>query len=65
MPMKVTLLCTALAALLSLPGCASGKREIEIETPSTTTTTKRGTTQVVKDQIPAEGQRKIPVTQEY
>ena len=65
MPMKMTLLCAALVTLLSLPGCAN-RSEVEVETPAaTTTTTKRGTTQVVKDQIPAEGQRKIPVTQEY
>lgn len=63
MPTKVTLLCAALAASLSLLGCAS-KNEVEVETP-TTTTTKPGTTRVVKDQIPAEGQRKIPVTQDY
>lgn len=64
MRMRIVILGVTLAAVVSLAGCA--KDEIETETPaSTTTTTKRGTIQVVKDQIPAEGQRKIPVTQEY
>ena len=56
---KTALLCLSLAATLGWEGCASFKRrnEVEVEVPP-----HNG---IVRDQIPAEGERKIPVVQKY
>jgi hypothetical protein len=56
---KIALLCVSLAANLSWGGCASFTRrnEVEVQVPEHD--------QVVRDQIPAEGGRKIPVVRTY
>ena len=56
---KIALLCVSLAATLSWGGCASFTRrnEVEVQVPEHD--------QVVRDQIPAEGGRKIPVVRTY
>jgi hypothetical protein len=56
---KTALLCFSLAATFSWSGCASFTRrnEVEVEVPDHD--------QVVRDQIPAEGGRKIPVVRTY
>jgi hypothetical protein len=59
---------TAFGALLlliafSLGACAS--REVETTTRSTTTATGAQRTTVTRDLVPAEGNRKIPVTESY
>ncbi len=54
--MKSILLLSVVATLL-LGGCASNKRETEVVVPSHDS--------VVRDEIPAEGGRKIPVIQQY
>ncbi len=59
---KVILLSTCLIAPLVLGACESRNRyETETVVPAST----RSTTRVVKDEIPAEGGRKIPVIKEY
>jgi hypothetical protein len=54
--MKLTLLLCVAATLL-LGACASHRGEIVTEVPSHDS--------VVRDQIPAEGSRKIPVIRQY
>lgn len=56
---KIALLCVSLAATLFWAGCASFTRrnEVEVQVPEHD--------QVVRDQIPAEGGRKIPVVRTY
>jgi hypothetical protein len=54
--MKSILLLFVVATLL-LGGCATNRRETELVVPSHDS--------VVRDEIPAEGGRKIPVVQEY
>jgi len=56
---KIVLLCLSLGATLSWGACASFTRrnEVEVEVPSHD--------EVVRDEIPAEGGRKIPVVRKY
>ncbi|MBA3542980.1 MAG: hypothetical protein H0T83_00835 [Chthoniobacterales bacterium] len=56
--MKITMLLLCVA-VLTMPACASFTRrnEVEVEVPSHD--------RVVRDEIPAEGGRKIPVVREY
>jgi hypothetical protein len=56
---KTALLCVSLAATFSCGGCASFTRrnEVEVEIPDHD--------HVVRDEIPAEGGRKIPVVRTY
>ena len=50
-------------AILLLASCTTGNRfETETTTPSSSL---RSSTRVVKDEIPVEGQRKIPVIEQY
>lgn len=56
--MKTMLLLSVVATVL-LAGCASYTRNGEIVTETSSHDT------VVRDQIPAEGSRKIPVVQQY
>ncbi len=59
---KVTLLATCLVLPLVLGACETRNRyETQTVVPASTQTTTR----VVKDEIPAEGGRKIPVIKEY
>jgi len=58
--MKPMILLLSLVAALTLAGCAIPDRN----TLETSTETRSRTT-VVKDEIPAEGQRKIPVIEQY
>jgi hypothetical protein len=55
--MKSILLLSLVATLL-FGGCASNRSETEVVVPPHKDT-------VVRDEIPAEGQRKIPVIQQY
>jgi len=50
-------------AILLLTGCAT-RSQLETET-TTSSSSLRSSTRVVKDEIPAEGQRKIPVIEQY
>ena len=56
------LFCASLFALI-LSACAT--RETASTTATTTTATGAERTQVTRDTIPAEGARKIPVTESY
>ncbi len=59
---KFVLLATCLLAPLIFGACESrNKYETETTVPAST----RSSTRVLKDEIPAEGQRKIPVIKEY
>jgi hypothetical protein len=52
-----------LPAILLLGSCTTrGQLETETTTPSSSL---RSSTRVVKDEIPAEGERKIPVVEQY
>lgn len=60
-PIKVILLSTCLITPLVLGACETrNKYETQTTVPAS-----RSTTRVVKDEIPAEGGRKIPVIKEY
>ncbi len=62
-PTKVILLATCLILPLVLGACETrNKYETQTVEPASTRST---TTRVVKDEIPAEGGRKIPVIKEY
>ncbi|MDQ3197819.1 MAG: hypothetical protein ABIR38_09155 [Chthoniobacterales bacterium] len=54
------LLLPALFVSLLLPACAFRSREVMVEEPP-----HRDHDTIVRDQIPAEGGRKIPVVQQY
>ena len=59
---KATFLVTCLIAPLFFGACEPGSRyETETNVPSST----GSGTRVLKDEIPAEGQRKIPVVEQY
>ncbi|MBA2433736.1 MAG: hypothetical protein M3480_05530 [Verrucomicrobiota bacterium] len=59
---KATRLVTCLIAPLFFGACEPGSRyETETAVPAST----GARTRVLKDEIPAEGQRKIPVIEEY
>jgi hypothetical protein len=62
--LKIALLSAFLTVACGLGGCATHD---QYETTTTQTTTATGATRkkVVKDIIPAEGERKIPVTESY
>jgi hypothetical protein len=62
-PTTIALLGVCLLIGLNLGACAS--REIETTTTSTTTETGAQRTEVTRDLAPAEGSRKIPVTEQY
>jgi hypothetical protein len=56
-------LAACLTMALALEACATGNQlETETTTPSPSL---RSSTRVVTDEIPAEGERKIPVIQQY
>ncbi len=58
---KLFLLATCLIAPLVLGACETGNQyETETSVPAST----RSSTRVLKDEIPAEGQRKIPVVEQ-
>ncbi|MEO7724782.1 MAG: hypothetical protein ABIU29_08870 [Chthoniobacterales bacterium] len=59
---KVILLSACLLAPLIFGACESRNK---YETQTTVPASHSTTTRVVKDQIPAEGGRKIPVIKEY
>ena len=61
--MKAAFICLSLLVGLGLGSCAT--HEPASTTTTTTTATGAQRTQVTRDLIPAEGQRKIPVTQGY
>ncbi len=52
------MLLSALIVTLLFSSCAFRKREVEVEIPAHRDT-------IVRDQIPAEGGRKIPVFEQY
>jgi hypothetical protein len=59
---KFTLLAAGLLAPVLFGGCETTSRyENESAIPATT----NSGTRVLKDEIPAEGQRKIPVVEQY
>gem|GEM_PF-4960859 len=62
-PTTIVLWCASLLIALNLGACAS--REVETMTTSTTSATGAERTQVTRDTVPAEGTRKIPVTESY
>ena len=59
---KTTLLATCLLAPLLFGACDSTSRN---ESESTVPAATHSGTRVLKDEIPAEGQRKIPVVEQY
>jgi hypothetical protein len=56
-------LAACLTMALALEACATGN-QLETET-TTSSPSLRSSTRVVTDEIPAEGERKIPVIQQY
>jgi hypothetical protein len=60
--MKIALLTATLMAAFVLGSCTTNQLETETTTSSST---PRSSTRVVKDEIPAEGERKIPVIEQY
>lgn len=61
---KIALLIFSPTVALVLGACSTGSR-LETETTTSSSSSVRSKTRVVKDEIPAEGQRKIPVIEEY
>ena len=62
-PTTIALLDVSLLIAFNLGACAS--RETETTTTTTTTATGAERTSVTRDIVPAEGDRKIPVTESY
>jgi len=60
---KIALIVTLLAVAFGLEACAT--HDHYSTTTDTTTVTGAPRKKVVKDAIPAEGQRKIEVTEQY
>jgi hypothetical protein len=60
---KIALHTASLTVALVLGSCAT-RSQLETET-TTPSSSLRSSTRVVKDEIPAEGQRKIPVIEQY
>jgi len=59
----IAFLGLSLLIAFNLGACAS--REVETTTTETTSPTGAERTKVTRDTVPAEGDRKIPVTQSY
>lgn len=60
---RIGLFSATLTMALVLGACAT-RNQFETET-TTTSSSPRSGTRVLKDEIPAEGQRKIPVIEQY
>lgn len=56
--MNIMLLLPMLALTFLLTSCANGRREVEVYVPP-------NHDEVLQDEIPAEGGRKIPVVKKY
>ncbi len=61
-PPKIVFLAACLTMPLLFGACESQNR---YETETTVAAPTRSSTRVVKDEIPAEGERKIPVVEQY